>query len=400
MFTVTAPWDLERRLIKTADVAAAGKPVEAAVGVLTPALACGCQIGVLRWKKRHGGLPTWQASHYSAFRSGNTLPHCSITRSAMARLLDVAIFTEDAELAAILAAHSDCRPLRRWRWQDLIFVDDMPLLGAWRVQEGIDIRNPTVIKAAAAAGANFSGLVGCTPPYQLPFREVLALCAAKELWQEVKAKMKDPSPHIPGRYNNLSLFLCRGYTEGSERRVELCLEKLQAARRDRLVLKHFAACIYLADCHNCGLEMGWTSLTLLDCAILRGQAQEAEVCAAIDAKTSWWTRWLSLEPVALSCVSCGSEVESILAGPNPPASWVARKAAAAAALQMALKMSKQQAHDNMGVALLQAMRSWARGKCVSTGLMKRLLLQVLDFAAELPAIALALRGYEGELLSH
>ena len=336
-----------------------------------------------------------------AFCSGNTLPNCLITRPAMARLIDVAILTGDAELAAALSAAADCRPLRRWRWQDLIDVDDAPFLGSWRVQEAIEVCEPGVIKAAVAAGAAFEGLVGCDVPYQLPFREALALCDDRELWDEVKWKMAAGSPHAPGTYNNLSLFLCTcsDLDDSGRPAVELSAELLQAARDDNLLLEEFAVCIYLGDCPACGRECGWTRLTLLDCAILRGQAAAAELCASINTRTSWWTRWLSLEPVALACVACGSTVESIAAGPSPPAPLVARKAAAAAALQMALRVSKKQAGLRMGVPLLQAMRSWARGKSVSAGLVDRLLLQVLDFAVALPAIALALRGCEGELLS-
>ena len=82
-----------------------------------------CDLEDSAWQASNmAGQPTFRlVSH--AFRSGNVLSHCSITKCAIARLTDIAILTVDAELAAIFAARSDFRPLRRWMWQDLINVD-------------------------------------------------------------------------------------------------------------------------------------------------------------------------------------------------------------------------------------------------------------------------------------
>ncbi|CAE7407275.1 unnamed protein product [Symbiodinium sp. CCMP2592] len=315
-----------------------------------------------------------------ALRSGHGIPD-SLTDSAKARVLDIAVLVGDVNLVH-RAKLIQRRPLRRWRWQDFIYMSKDLLVG-W-VQDGLDVREPDILEAALIAGNSFEGLEGGEAYYRTPLREAVALSGhpgpGLEFWNAVRdLLMPSSGQQSLGRYNNLISFLPRICDAHS------AYEQVVAAKEAGLHVDQFGKCIVFLDCPSCQDAGSAVHLTLLDWSIYRGLAACAELCAGMDIGPSWWTAWLSTQDVALPCLKCGARLEVVFTG-DDPAPREQRQAAAIASVRAALETSRQQASVEMGVGLFQSLRAWGRETAVSRGLLVRLTAQVLAFAAKRPAI--------------
>ena len=304
-----------------------------------------------------------------ALKSGHGMPD-SLTDSAKARVLDIAVLVGDVNLVRC-AKLINRKPLRRWRWQDFIFVST-DLLVEW-VQDHIHVREPDILEAALIAGNSFEGLEGGEACYRTPLREAVALSAypgpGLEFWNAVRdLLMPSSAQQSLGRYNNLISFL------PGIRDPDSGYEQVVAAKEAGLRVDQFGKCIVL-DCPSCQVGCSAVHLTLMDWSIYRGLTACAELCAAMDIGASWWTAWLSTQDVALPCLTCGARLQFVFTG-DDPAPREQRQAAAIASVRAALQTSRQQASVEMGVGLFQSLRAWGRETSVSHGLLVRLTAQV------------------------
>ena len=313
-----------------------------------------------------------------ALKSDHGMPDSQLTVSAQARVLDIAVLVGDVNLVH-RAKLIQRRPLRRWRWQDFVFVSTDLLVG-W-VQDYIHVREPShLLETALIAGASFEDLEGGQSYYRTPLREAVAVSQDPEVWNAVKDLLMPTSVrHRLGRYNNLLSFLPGIHDPHSG------CEQVVAAKEAGLRVDQFGKCVVLFDCSLCQSTCTAVHLTLLDCSIYRGLTACAELCAAMDIGASWWTAWLSTEDVALPCLRCGAQLQFVFTV-DDPAPREQRQAAAVASVRAAVRTSRQQASVEMGPGLFQSLRAWGRETTVSQGLLVRLTAQVLAFAAKRPAM--------------
>ncbi|CAE7464459.1 unnamed protein product [Symbiodinium natans] len=333
---------------------------------------------------------------FEALRS-KTLHLAKVDEKVMARLLDIALLLGDVELASSCVKSCTCFPLRRWRFRDFVAVLNDPLPG-WRPRIGI-LQKEILIAALAtgvalqhlSASYHFAGVRG-----SILLSEAMALSDAEP------CQVQDLLPLLdllgPGRVhktgNAMALFL----TEDLGGEVRLSHRKLCVATRAGLALNTFQAPFQrqCRSCHQCALD----SLTLLDLAILLGQRDCARLCGFTDIGTTSWTPPLSLQNTVLvgmspRCDACdGSLWRCADFWGQQIAPLSERRVAAGEALTAAVQASHRQAAKSAGAGLSQAAHLWSRGE----GLPLPLLTSVLDFAAEQPALAEALRGRHAELL--
>ena len=318
----------------------------------------------------------------AALKMGEDFSNYDVSEAAMARLLDLAILTGDAELAQQCAQRCT-RPLRRWRSEDL-----------FHGKVCMHASELDVMAAAILSGVALQGLsirIGCHA-HVVPFREAIALCGDLQLWQRLGPRLPEgQGPWIPEeRLNSAALFLSE-----SDGKHELCLDRIRTASLANMALSEFVfSKTYLHSlCPACEERVGtppsaW--VCLLDVAIYFGQSSAcAELLASCGVASTAWTREACLPD--RQCDRCGVVAFPYIFWTLPPLGE--RRAAAGAALRAALSRAERLAAP-IGLGIYQAMLVWARGKKVP----KALVNIVLSFAAERPRIACVLEGLEEEVL--
>ena len=321
----------------------------------------------------------------AALRSGEDFRNFDVSEAAMARLLDLAILTGDAELAQRCAQRCTRRPLRRWCSQDF-FVSS-------RIEGPISASAPGVMAAAILSGVALQGLSityddSFGDYLSIPLREAIALCGDLQLWQRLSSLLPEGQrPWIPKDPHSGVLF----YIE-SDGKLVLCLDRLRTASLANMALSEFVfGFLFTAQCHACGAFVGTPPSVpprLLDRAIYFGQSACAELLASCGAASTAWTRAACLPDKY--CDECGEVAVHSFIQKVPLGD---RRAAAGAALRAALTRAQQLAAP-MGLGIYQVLLAWGCGKKVP----KALVNIVLSFAAERPQIACVLEGHEEELL--
>ncbi|CAE7302140.1 unnamed protein product [Symbiodinium sp. CCMP2592] len=316
-----------------------------------------------------------------------------VTDEAMAYLLDVAILLGDAELARDCFKHCTCLPLRCWRFRAFCRItghEHEPSLRA-------EIREKDILIAAFAAGLKLGHLTVeyPEPPYD-PWRqpdsckhvslaEAIVLSGDTELWCRVEGLQPQLGPwpkHTKG--NEMARFLlerCGG-------QVRLNSERMQLAERAGLALGTFELRPFRR----------FSTLSLLDLAILFGQTDCCRLCGPMDIEATIFTVQASLEerpawedyPCRRGHSTWYSTSREIHTGRISE-----RQAAAAEALRAALQASFRRAASFAGFGLFQTMRTWSRGKSVPAAMVNL----VLTFAAHRPSLLQALEGRAAELPS-
>jgi len=319
---------------------------------------------------------------------------------AMARLLDIAILTGQPELAERRADQFTWRPLRRWRWQDIVDSDlvDMPFS---------HVNFPDRVETALASGVEIHVLQEDNLPFHIAM--VLGVRDDDECLLRISAHLA--YRHMPCEGDGFDIMdyvfdreeydFCPIEQYYRRSRMVVNVAQVQAALKARVPPKMLATQVN-ASCLECrSRESSWSRATCLDICIATGQRAGAELCASMDI---CWAHTRCLDP----CVQCGS-VGFQLACPAFDRYWdewndqeridVAaledRRATAAVALRTAQRASRQQAAERMGSGLFQACRSWTGGKRVPKPLVK----EILALAAEMFPIESALKGREHEFLA-
>ena len=169
----------------------------------------------------------------------------------MARLLDIAILTGNKE-AALSLAGAKLWPLRRWRSQDFFNMEtNAPLV------------EPHILIAALSAGADLQLLV-FTYWGLLPLRDAVVLLTTWP-WSDFAGLLGGKSTWVPQKPN----CFAEAMLEVSSRGHCISHSLLKRAAMAGLPLTHF------------NLEMRRYHLNLLQAAVLCGQADCAEMCAAL-----------------------------------------------------------------------------------------------------------------------
>ena len=201
------------------------------------------------------------------FRAGWDLPF-SLSSGAMARLLDIAIFVGDQEAASTLAGLTQVRPLRSWEMNLVFFFScfgdywDRPML----------LRRDALV-AALAAGANLGReqLEGFT------LREVLVFTGE---WADFEHLVpdEDNQPKRNCDWDTGEYFGLESWDKERNRMWTLCTDTLHQAMLAGLALHTVQVKCY--KWKNTQLRTELPPLSLLDVAILQGQRESAEICAA------------------------------------------------------------------------------------------------------------------------
>ena len=334
----------------------------------------------------------------AALRSGKDFRSFDVSEAAMARLLDLAILTGDADLAQRCAQRCTRRPLRRWCSQD--FFDNLrpfllrasaPDVTAAAILSGVTLQELSVEYRGREHVNHYVGDVSVECP--IPLREAIALCGDLQLWQRLSPLLPERQrPWIP-RTCDAGWLFCLPLSDGKHK---LCLDRLRTASLANLALSEFvfgqsSFHTFCAAC-QCGVGSHLSARPrLLDVAIFLGQSACAELlasCAAASATA--WTRQACLPDE--QCDDCGeAAVWEVFCART--SSLTERRVAGGAALRAALARAPRLAAP-MGLGVYQVLLAWGRGKEVPSDLVNI----VLSFAAERPQIACVLEGLEEELL--
>ena len=128
-----------------------------------------------------------------ALRSGADFRSLDVSEAAMARLLDLAVLTGDADLAQQCTQRCARRPLRRCCSEDLF---------TGRIGGSISAVAPDAMAAAILSGVTLQGLSlkhGYSVPgaglvlVSIPLREAIALCGDLQLWQRLSPLLPEGS---------------------------------------------------------------------------------------------------------------------------------------------------------------------------------------------------------------
>lgn len=254
---------------------------------------------------------------------GHALP-LTLTPKAIARLLDMAVLTGDAEAAGELSKRCEVWPLRRYRAQDLFRRTPV---------EGVELVNPALVLAALAAGVDFT-LFWKGEWEPLPFRVAVALSGQR--WSHF-ASFLPPTTWVPEPENDVVPYLFRPQGQHCVLSESLLREAMAAG----LELWRYRRSIYMP-----GHEV---ILSLLEVAIICGQADCAVLCADSEAP-SLQKRHLEGDDLGFS--------PGLLA----VAQATERRAAAVAAAMKLLDLNWRRARGR-GVAIFQAFKRLQKGPC-------------------------------------
>ena len=310
----------------------------------------------------------------AALRSGKDFSNLVVSEAAMARLLDLAILTGDAELAQQCAQRCTRRPLRRWCSEDF-FEGRLPYR---MLASAADVMAAAILSGAALQGLSFRPRFS---QYSVPLRESIALCGDLQLWQRL-------SPLLPeGQGPWLPKIPCSGRLFVIDGKCGLCIDRLRTVSLANMALSEFT----FVACPACRalIEMPSAPAHLLDMAVYWGQSACAELLASCTAASvTQWTRKACLSNKL--CHHCGVFPVPVS---TPESSLSERRAAAGAALRAAFACAQRLAAP-MGLGIYQVLLSWGHGNEVP----KAIVNMVLSFAAQRPEIACVLDGLEEELL--
>ena len=190
-------------------------------------------------------------------------PPFALSDSALARLLDIAILIGDPEAASMLAAQTQARPLRRWG-------------PGFFFQYGRDSR-PILQRKSALLATLAAGGDSRRKQYEVPIgRCVLtlreALVFSHSEWRDFSHMLCD-SGELTGAKDVGFLFgnVCNRHEKWWS--WTLCEDILYNGKLAGLALPHVQV-----ECYSWHSER--LLLSLLDLAILQGQRESAEICAA------------------------------------------------------------------------------------------------------------------------